>query len=85
MLARPQALPISVHSGGRRITQYAAYLGIDWADKKHDLCLVDATSGKKTKRVLAHTPQAIAEYFRVKPASLAGSTSFANPKSRSFA
>jgi len=45
------------------MTQYAAYLGIDWADKKHDLCLVEATSGKKTKQVLAHTPQAIAEYF----------------------
>jgi len=45
------------------MTQYAAYLGIDWADKKHDLCLVDATTGKKTKLVLAHTPQALAEYF----------------------
>jgi len=42
---------------------YAAYLGIDWADKKHDLCLVDAVTGKQTKQVLAHTPQAIAEYF----------------------
>jgi transposase len=42
---------------------YAAYLGIDWADKKHDLCLYDAASGKKTKLVLPHTPQAIAEYF----------------------
>ena len=42
---------------------YVAYLGIDWADKKHDLCLVDAVTGKQTKQVLAHTPQAIAEYF----------------------
>jgi transposase len=45
------------------MTQYAAHLGIDWADKKHDLCLVDAASGSKTKQVLPHTPQAIAEYF----------------------
>jgi len=45
------------------MTQYAAYLGIDWADKKHDLCLVDSVSGQQTKQVLAHTPQAIAEYF----------------------
>ncbi len=45
------------------MTQYAAYLGIDWADKKHDLCLVDAATGNKTKLVLAHTPQAIAAYF----------------------
>jgi hypothetical protein len=29
-------------------TEYAACLGIDWADKKHDLCLLDAATGKKT-------------------------------------
>ena len=39
------------------MTQYEAYLGIDWADKKHDLCLLDARS-KKRKQVLPHTPQA---------------------------
>jgi len=42
---------------------YAAYLGIDWADKKHDLCLVDTATGKRTRQVLPHTPQALAEYF----------------------
>lgn len=45
------------------MTEYAACLGIDWADKKHDLCLFDTATGKKTKQVLPHTPQAIAEYF----------------------
>ena len=45
------------------MNQYAACLGIDWADKKHDLCLIDTATGKKTKQVLPHTPQAIAEYF----------------------
>jgi transposase len=45
------------------MTQYAAYLGIDWADKKHDLCLVDSLSGQQTRQVLAHTPQTIADYF----------------------
>lgn len=45
------------------MNQYAACLGIDWADKKHDLCLFDAATGKKTKQVLPHRPQAIAEYF----------------------
>jgi len=45
------------------MNQYAACLGIDWADKKHDLCLCDTATGKKTKLVLPHTPQAIAEYF----------------------
>jgi hypothetical protein len=45
------------------MTTYAAYLGIDWADKKHDLCLYDVASGQQSKHVLVHTPQAIAEYF----------------------
>jgi transposase len=45
------------------MTQYAAYLGIDWADKKHDLCLVDSATGKQTRLVLAHTPPALVEYF----------------------
>jgi len=45
------------------MNQYAACLGIDWADKKHDLCLCDTTTGKKTRLVLPHTPQAINEYF----------------------
>jgi transposase len=63
MFVRQHALLISVRSGGLLMTEYAAYLGIDWADKKHDLCLVDAATSRKTKQVLPHTPQAIAEYF----------------------
>ena len=43
------------------MNEYAAYLGIDWADKKHDLCLLDVATGKKTQLVLRHTPEAIAE------------------------
>jgi len=43
--------------------EYAAYLGIDWADSKHDLCLLEATTGTRERHVLKHTPQAIAEYF----------------------
>jgi transposase len=45
------------------MNQYAACLGIDWADKKHDLCLLDSATGQKTRLVLPHTPQAINEYF----------------------
>ena len=45
------------------MNQYPACLGIDWADKKHDLCLLDIATGKKTRLVLPHTPQAINEYF----------------------
>jgi len=54
------------------MNQYAACLGIDWADKKHDLCLLDAVTGKKTRLVLPHTPQAINEYFSNLRARYAG-------------
>ena len=45
------------------MNEFAAYLGIDWADTKHDLCLVDATTGRETRLVIRHTPEALAEYF----------------------
>ena len=43
--------------------EFAAYLGIDWADTKHDLCLLDATSGAETRLVIRHGHEARAEYF----------------------
>jgi transposase len=45
------------------MNEFAAYLGIDWADRKHDLCLADVASGKQTRLVLEHRPAALAEYF----------------------
>jgi transposase len=44
------------------MTEYAAYIGIDWSDQKHDVCLVDAATGKKESLLLNHTPEAIAEW-----------------------
>ncbi len=41
---------------------FAALLGIDWADKKHDLCLIDTATGRREASVLPHSPQAIAEW-----------------------
>jgi transposase len=40
-------------------TEYAAYIGIDWADRKHDICLYDPTVGEYERSVIAHTPEAI--------------------------
>ncbi len=45
------------------MNDFAAYLGIDWADRKYDLCEVDASTGQKSRLVLKHTPETIAEYF----------------------
>ncbi len=41
---------------------FAAYLGIDWSDQKHDLCLVDAFTGHKEKKIINHTPEALDEW-----------------------
>ncbi len=38
---------------------FAAYLGIDWSDQKHDVCVVDLASGHKEKKVINHTPEAL--------------------------
>ena len=38
---------------------FAAFVGIDWADAKHDVCLQAASATKRECLQLAHTPEAI--------------------------
>jgi hypothetical protein len=38
---------------------FAAFVGIDWADRKHDVCLLDLETRQREHVVLAHTPEAI--------------------------
>ena len=40
-------------------TMFAAFIGIDWADTKHDVCLQQAGSDQRERSVLAHRPEAI--------------------------
>jgi transposase len=40
-------------------TEFAAFVGIDWADKKHDICLQVAGNTQKEYLVLEHRPEAI--------------------------
>jgi transposase len=44
------------------MSDFAAVIGIDWADTKHDLCLVPSATGLKEFSVLEHTPAAIAAW-----------------------
>jgi transposase len=44
------------------MADYAALLGIDWADNKHDLCLIDPATGQREASVLPHSPQQIDEW-----------------------
>jgi hypothetical protein len=41
---------------------FAAFIGIDWADEKHDICLVVAGSDKRERGVLEHRPAALREW-----------------------
>jgi hypothetical protein len=47
-----------------RALDFAALVGIDWANDKHDVCLVPADSGPEARefRVLEHRPEAIDEW-----------------------
>jgi transposase len=43
-------------------TEFAAYIGIDWADAKHDICLQPANVDKREFDVLTHRPDAIEQW-----------------------
>ena len=45
-------------------TEFAAFVGIDWADAKHDVCLQPAVGGRREFSVLAHRPEAIEVWVR---------------------
>lgn len=47
-----------------RPLEFAAFIGIDWADKKHDVCLQSAGTDKIEHQILKHTPEAIDEWAR---------------------
>jgi hypothetical protein len=40
-------------------TNFAAFVGIDWAHSKHDICLQAAESGRMEHRVVPHTAEDI--------------------------
>ena len=44
---------------------YAAFVGIDWADKKHDICLWLPRQAKPERLVLEHRPEAIHAWARL--------------------
>ena len=43
-------------------TEFAAFVGIDWADRKHDICLLPAGASTPEFSVLPHRPEAIAQW-----------------------
>lgn len=43
---------------------FAAFIGIDWADKKHDLCLQENGSEEQEFAILSHRPEVIDKWAR---------------------
>lgn len=43
-------------------TRFAAFIGVDWADAKHDICLRSADSDVHEYAVIAHSPEAIEDW-----------------------
>ena len=71
------------------LSEFAALVGIDWADRKHDVCLLPAGSSKREFSVLAHRPEAIAQWaeglrqrFGGRPIAGPGSQRKAHPAPR---
>lgn len=48
----------------QRHEHFAALIGLDWSDCKHDVCLVDTQRGSRELSVVAHTPEALNEWAR---------------------
>jgi transposase len=44
------------------MADFAALIGIDWSDRKHDLCLIETATGKREASILPHSPQKINEW-----------------------
>ena len=42
--------------------EYAALIGIDWSDAKHDICLLDPQTGRREASILRHSSQTIDEW-----------------------
>jgi len=52
----------STVENGENINQFAAFVGLDWADEKHDVCLSVANSKRVEYAVIKQTPEAIDDW-----------------------
>jgi transposase len=54
------------------MSEYAALIGIDWSDSKHDICLIDPATGRREASVLRHSPEALDEWAQALRARCGG-------------
>jgi hypothetical protein len=44
-------------------TQFAAFVGLDWADQKHDVSVVSADGTNPDHQVIIHSPEALNKWL----------------------
>ena len=42
--------------------EFAAYIGIDWSDTKHDICIQPAGGVEREIECITHQPESIAQW-----------------------
>lgn len=57
-MAERKNLHRAVHADGN----FAAFVGMDWADQKHDVCLMANASNRREHEVIDHTPEALNDW-----------------------
>jgi transposase len=53
-----------IQNAGSEMSNFAAFVGIDWSDEKHDICLLPAGASQPEAIVIASTPEAIQEWVQ---------------------
>jgi transposase len=51
-----------VKESAQKEGEYAAFIGLDWGDKKHDVCLKAADSEKLELSAVEHSPEALSDW-----------------------
>ena len=46
------------------LSQFTAIIGIDWADKKHDVCVQDMATGRRQSGQVRHRAEELDEWAR---------------------
>jgi transposase len=47
-----------------KTNQYTAFVGLDWADQKHDISVISSAGGTPVHQVISHTPEKLSEWLR---------------------
>jgi transposase len=56
--------PSAFLSRRKAMEHFAALIGIDWSDTKHDICLVDSATGSQERSIIKQQPESLDEWVR---------------------